>query len=84
MKANIPAFKAALTAQVCNAVGGPCTYTGAGLADDALKGANFKEADLNALVEDLQLALDKNQVPIPLRNKLLAVPAPLRSQVDYK
>ncbi len=83
-KADIPAFKTALIAQVCNAVGGPCTYTGAGLGGDALKGADFKDADFNALVEDLQMALDKNQVPIPLQNKLLAVLAPLRSQVDYK
>lgn len=83
-KADIPSFKTALIAQVCNAVGGPCAYTGAGLAGDALKGANFKDADFNALVEDLEMALDKNHVPIPLQNQLLAVLAPLRSAVDYK
>ncbi len=52
--------------------------------EDAHKGMGIKDGDFNALVEDLQQSTNKNQVPIPTQNRLLAVLAPLQSSVDYK
>jgi len=45
---------------------------------------DIKDADFNALVEDLEKSLDKHDVPTPQQNRLLAILAPLRSSVDYK
>jgi len=39
-----------LVDQICQATGGPCTYTGRSMPD-ALKGMHITEADFNALVK---------------------------------
>ena len=47
-----PHLKSKLVDQVCHASGGPCTYTGKDMKT-AHQGMGIKEAELNALVEDL-------------------------------
>ena len=39
------------------------------------------EADFNALVEDLQIAMDRKGIPFRSQNKLLAVLAPMHREV---
>lgn len=81
--ANIPRLKKMLVDQLCAGTGGPCTYTGNNMAD-AHKGMNIKSADFNALVEDLQMAFAQNNVPLGLQNKVLAILAPMKSDIDNK
>lgn len=81
--ANIPRLKKLLVEQVCAGTGGPCTYTGKDMASTH-KGMNINSAQFNALVEDLQMALADNNVPIGLGNQLLAVLAPMKPDVDNK
>jgi len=81
--ANIPHLEGELVDQVCYATGGPCTYTGKSMAA-AHAGMDIKEADFNALVEDLQKAMYKNDVPLPTQNRLIAALAPLFDSVTYK
>jgi hemoglobin len=50
----------------------------------AHQGMHITEADFNALVEDLEKSMNKNEVPIPLQNRLLALLAPLLGPVTYK
>ena len=69
--ADVPAFKGKLVDQICEATGGPCKYTGKNMKD-AHTGMNIKEADFNALVEDLVKALDKFKVPEKEKSELLA------------
>ena len=39
------------------------------------------KADFNALVEDLQIAMDRRGVPFRAQNKLLAILAPMHREV---
>src|SRR5262245_15068036 len=57
-KTDIPNLKKMLVDQICQATGGPCKYTGKDMKT-AHKGMGVKEADFNALVEDLVKSLDK-------------------------
>jgi hemoglobin len=69
-KTNIPRLKQMLVEQVCQATGGPCTYTGRSMRD-AHRGMNITEAEFNALVEDLTRSLDKFKVPEREKTELL-------------
>ena len=73
-KADQTRVKAQLVDQICAALEGPCTYGGAPMGP-LHAGLGIREADFNALVEDLQKAMDapvsythldvyKRQVPI--------------------
>jgi len=68
--ADIPRLKTMLVNQICQASGGPCTYTGASMKD-AHKGMKITEAEFNALVEDLVKSLDKFKVGAQEKNDLL-------------
>ena len=70
-KTNIPHLKQMLVEQVCQATGGPCTYTGKSMRD-AHKGMKITEADFNALVEDLTQSLDKFKVGEKEKGELLS------------
>ena len=69
-KTNIPHLKQMLVEQVCQATGGPCTYTGKSMKD-AHKGMKITEAEFNALVEDLAMSLDKHNVGTTEKSELL-------------
>ena len=44
-------------------------------------GLGIDRADFNALVEDLQIAMDRKGVPFRSQNKLLAILAPMHREV---
>lgn len=69
-KTDIPHLKQMLVEQVCQATGGPCTYTGKTMKD-AHKGMKVTDADFTALVEDLTASLDKNKVAAIDKDELL-------------
>lgn len=69
-----------LTDQICALADGPCTYTGRSMAE-AHAGLGLNETHFNALVEDLILAMEDNQVPVSAQNRLLALLAPLHDDV---
>jgi hemoglobin len=73
-------LKRTLTEQVCYVVGGPCTYSGRDMAT-AHKDMGVQVSDMNALVEHLQQAMDKEGVPFRDQNKLLAKLAPMKHDV---
>jgi len=64
-------LKKQLAEQICAATGGPCKYTGKDMKT-AHTGMGVKDADFNALVEDLVKALDKFKVPEKEKGELLA------------
>lgn len=64
-----------LTEQFCYILGGPCHYTGMDMATSH-KDMGLQISDMNALVENLQKAMDKEGVPFADQNKLLAKLAP--------
>lgn len=73
-------IKAMLAEQFCVILGGPCTYTGKGMKEVHAK-LTINEAVFNALVEDLQKAMDKHRIPFRAQNKLLAKLAPMHREV---
>ena len=68
--ANVPRLKTMLVDQICEASGGPCTYTGASMLA-AHRGMNISDAEFAALVEDLVKSLDKFKVPAQEKKELL-------------
>ena len=78
--ADIPRLKRMLVDQICQASGGPCTYTGASMKD-AHKGMKITDAEFNGLVEDLVKSLDKFKVPAQERNDLLGALGGMKSDI---
>jgi hemoglobin len=73
-------LKTNLVDQICEATGGPCKYTGKNMKD-AHAGMNVKDADFNALVEDLVAALDKFKVGQKEKDELLAKLGPMKEDI---
>lgn len=61
-----------LIEQICQASGGPCTYTGKDMVT-VHTGMNITESQFNALVEDLVKSLNKYQVPEREQKELLTL-----------
>lgn len=80
---DIERLRDKLVEQFCVEAGGPCTYTGDSM-EESHKGQNLTRSDFNALVEDLQAAMDTEGVAQPAQNRLLARLAPMRGQVIEK
>lgn len=77
---DLPHLQTALADQICFILGGPCAYTGKSMAE-AHKDVGLQDADFNALVEDLQNSMDRENVPFWAQNRLLAKLAPMRRAV---
>lgn len=73
-------FKAKLVDQLCQATGGPCKYTGLDMKT-AHKGRGVKDADFNALVEDLGKSLNKFKVAKKDQKALVALLAPMKKDI---
>jgi hemoglobin len=63
-------LKAMLVDQICAATGGPCKYTGKDMKT-AHTGMGVKEADFNALVDDLIKTLKEFNVPQKEQDELI-------------
>ena len=80
---NMDRFKILLGEQFCSVAGGPCQYTGRNMYDTH-KGLHLTNMDFNAVVEDLQKAMDKNGVPFATQNRFLARLAPMQHDIVTK
>lgn len=69
-----------LSEQFCVILGGDCVYTGRDMRT-AHAGLEIDRNNFNALVEDLQKAMDTHKVPFRSQNKLLAILAPMHREV---
>lgn len=74
-------IKAMLVEQMCELMNGGCKYPG---RDMKTAHANMKvnREAFNALVEQFQFAMDKNNVPFSAQNKLLAKLAPMYRVIE--
>ncbi len=77
---DIGRLRGLLIQKICVDAGGPCAYQGASMAESH-RGLNLQPADFNALVEDLQRAMEQEGVPQRSQNALLARLAPQRGEV---
>lgn len=81
---DIPQTKARLADQFCELSGGPCKFTGQGKNRDmktAHEDLKLNNKHFNALTEDLQVAMERNNVPSSVSNRLVAKLAPMRRDI---
>ena len=69
-----------LKEQFCYILNGGCAYTGRSM-QDAHDDIGLQPADMGALVEHLQAAMDAEGVPFRVQNRFLAKLAPMRRDV---
>lgn len=79
-ESNLERLNAKLKEDFCMVAGGPCAYTGHSM-EAAHKGLHLTNANFNALVEDLQSAMDTCNIPFATQNRFLARLAPMQHQV---
>jgi hemoglobin len=77
---DLPKFKGLLYDQLCQLSDGPCTYKGRDMftAHQKLK---VKNAQFNALTEDLYRAMSRVGIPYRAQNKLVAKLAPMQRDI---
>ena len=80
-KASVKRLRVQLATHFCEQVGGPCKYTGSSMKNVHAP-LHIDRAAFNALVENLQAAMDKNNVPFRAQNKLLAALAPMYRDIE--
>lgn len=69
-----------LSQQICALSDGPCKYEGRNMRE-LHQGMSINRAEFNALVEDLILAMEDENIPVSTQNKLLKILAPLQKDV---
>jgi len=78
--ANIPRLKTMLVDQICQASGGPCTYTGRDMKS-AHAGMGISGEEFDALVGDLVATLNKFKVGDREKNELLGALGPMKKDI---
>jgi hemoglobin len=78
--ADLEKFKSYLADQICDASGGPCSYLGRDMKT-VHKGMKVTDAEWNATVENLGKALDKHNVGAKEKQELVAILAPMKSDI---
>jgi hemoglobin len=76
-------LKMHLVNQICEASGGPCTYTGRTMKQTHA-GMGVNDAAFGSLVEDLVAALDHHKVGKTEKDELLGVLGPMKSDIVEK
>ena len=66
--------------QLSEVTGGPVKYTGRSMHESHEK-LNITNGMFNALVEDLYIAFERNDVPYRLQNKVMAIFAPMQRDI---
>ena len=79
-RTDVPRLKKMLVDQVCEATGGPCSYTGRGMRETH-DGMKVTAGEFDALVGDLVATLDEFEVPKQEQDELLGLLGPLRNEI---
>jgi hemoglobin len=79
-RSDIPRLKKMLVDQVCEATGGPCTYTGRDMRETH-DGMGVTAGEFDALVDDLVATLDEFEVAKADQEELLSLLRPMREDI---
>ena len=79
-RTDIPRLEKMLVDQVCEATGGPCSYSGRDMRRTH-DGMAVTAGEFDALVEDLVLTLGEFDVPRAEQQELLGLLAPMRGDI---
>lgn len=80
---NISRLHELLEEQICEIADGPCVYTGFTMRESH-RGMSVTDAEFNAVVESLMLAMNDLDIDMGVQNELLARLAPLRADITYR
>lgn len=80
---DLDGLKKHLTDQICQAAGGPCTYTGRDMKT-VHAGMDISGGDFNALVQDLVASLEKFKVSKADSGALVGLLAPMKKDIVEK
>ena len=79
-RSDVNRVKSMIVDQVCNATGGPCTYSGRSMKD-AHRNMGVTEGEFNALVEDLTASLNAYNIGKPEQDELLSGLATMKGDI---
>jgi hemoglobin len=79
-RTDVPRLKKMLVDQVCQASGGPCTYTGRDMRETH-DGMQVTAGEFDALVADLVTTLDEFNVPKAEEDELLGLLGTMRDDI---
>jgi len=79
-RTDLARLRKMLIDQVCEAAGGPCTYTGRSMKD-AHAGMKVTNGEFDALVQDLVTALSHFKVGKKEQDEILGVLGPLKTDI---
>ena len=79
-RTDIPRLKKMLVDQVCEATGGPCTYTGRDMKETH-RGMGVTGGEFGALVEDLVATLNHFKVLQAEQDELIGALAPMKADI---
>ena len=79
-RTDLARLRKMLIDQVCEAAGGPCTYTGRSMKD-AHAGMKVTNGEFDALVQDLVTALSHFKVGKTEQDEILGVLGPLKTDI---
>jgi hemoglobin len=80
---NLPRLKKLIALQFCSLTGGGCDYKRRSMKDTHA-GLGLRDSDFNALVEDLEAAMDQRDIPWTTQARLLAILAPMERDIVTK
>jgi hemoglobin len=79
-RTDLARLRRMLIDQVCEAAGGPCTYSGRGMKE-AHEGMGVTSGEFNALVEDLVATFNHFKVGKREQDEVLGVLGPMKSEI---
>jgi hemoglobin len=79
-RTDVPRLKKEFTDQLCQATGGPCTYTGRSMRDSHA-GMKVTGGEWDAVIEDIEATLGEFKVPETEQKELLDLLLPLRGEI---
>lgn len=82
-KSSLKRLREKFPEHFCEQLGGPCKYTGSSMLS-VHKNLHIDRIAFNAVVENLQKAMDKNDVPFTAQNALLARLAPMHREIETR
>jgi hemoglobin len=79
-RTDVPRLKKEFIDQLCEATGGPCTYTGRNMRD-AHADMKVTDGEFDAFIQDVEATLDEFKVPQTEQKALLDLLLPLREEI---
>ena len=80
VRTDIDRLKKEVVDQLCEATGGPCTYTGRSMLETH-KGMKVTAGEFDAVMQHLGATLDELNVPKPEQDELVGLIRPMRADI---